>query len=318
VLHVVSTFTRRQQIFVEADVCASLADLWSRTQDPALHQRWDLRFTRIAYRKTPPAGHVQSFDYETRLGFGIAVRGQGETLAQRDRADGSRVSALRFWSDSRISLIREGRGYWLYTPTERGVRFRTGYDYETRFGAVGRLLDRIVFRPLIGWATAWSFDRLRLWLEHGIDPASSGRAALVHGLTRIGIAAIFTWHGLVPKLLGPDPVERSMMAAAGMPPDLIVAGLRAMGTAELLFAVILLATWHRAAAAWLALSFAAVATGVTAITSPEVLGAAFTPVTLNLGLGLLAAIDLLTLDGIPSAGRCRRRPLVASPAEAPP
>ena len=38
------------------------------------------------------------------------------------------------------------------------------------------------------------------------------------------------------------------------------------------------------------------------------IGGAFTPVTLNLGLGLLAAIDLLTLDGIPSAGRCRRSP----------
>ena len=47
-------------------------------------------------------------------------------------------------------------------------------------------------------------------------------------------------------------------------------------------------------------------------------GAAFTPVTLNLGLGLLAAIDVLTLDGIPAAGRCRRRPLVAAAAEARP
>jgi hypothetical protein len=303
-------------IFVETDIAGSLSDLWPRTQDPALHQRWDLRFTRIAYGATPSSGQPQIFDYETRLGFGIAVRGQGETLAERDRADGTHLSALRFWSDSRLSLIREGRGYWLYAPTERGVRFRTGYDYDTRFGAVGRLVDRIAFRPLIGWATAWSFDRLRLWLERGIDPGSSARMALVHGLARVGIAAIFAWHGLVPKLLGPDSIERSMAAAAGMPPGLVVAALRAMGTAELIFAVILLATWHRAAPATLALAFAAVATVLTAITSPAVVGAAFTPVTLNLGLGLLAAIDVLTLDGIPSAGRCRRRPLVASPAEA--
>ena len=139
--------------------------------------------------------------------------------------------------------------------------------------------------------------------------------ALIHGLARVGTATIFAWHGLVPKLLGPDPIERSMMAAAGMPPDLVVVALRAMGAAELLFAAVLLATWHRAGAPWLALAFAAVATAVTGITSPAVVGAAFTPVTLNLGLGLLAAIDLLTLDGIPSAGRCRRRPLLAGPAE---
>ena len=317
-LHVISTFMRREPIFVEADIAAPLSDLWARTQDPALHERWDIRFTAISYRAAPSAGQPQRFDYETRLGFGILVRGQGETLAERDPADGTRLSALRFWSDSRMSLIREGRGYWLYTPTRHGVRFRTGYDYETRFGAVGRVVDRIAFRPLIGWATAWSFDRLRLWLEDGIDPASSGRTALVHGVARAGIAAIFAWHGLVPKLLGADPIERAMMAAAGMPPDLVVAALRAMGTAELLFAVLLVATWHRAAPAYLALAFAGIATAVTAITSPALIGAAFTPVTLNLGLGLLAAIDVLTLDGIPAAGRCRRRPLVAAAAEARP
>jgi hypothetical protein len=292
-------------IFVETDIAAPLAELWSRTQDPALHQRWDLRFTGISYDAPPAAGQPQRFDYETRLAFGVAVRGQGETLAERDRADGTRLSALRFWSASRLSLIREGRGYWLYMPTEHGARFRTGYDYQTRFGPLGRAVDRIAFRPLIGWATAWSFDRLRLWLERGIDPGSSARLALIHGIVRVGLALIFAWHGLVPKLLGPDALERSMMAATGMPADLVVSALRVMGAAEILIAAALLASWHRAALAWLALVFA-------------VVGSAFTPVTLNLGLGLLAAIDLLTLDGIPSAGRCRRRPSIAGAAEARP
>jgi hypothetical protein len=36
-------------IFVETDMAVALDALWSRTQDPALHQRWDLRFTDIAY-----------------------------------------------------------------------------------------------------------------------------------------------------------------------------------------------------------------------------------------------------------------------------
>lgn len=317
-LLVTSTFRNRGAIFVETDIAASLADLWSRTQDPALHQRWDLRFTGIAYHPAPSDGQPQGFDYETRLGFGVAVRGQGETLAERDRVDGTRVSALRFWSDSRLSLIREGRGYWLYTPTEPGVRFRTGYDYDTRFGAVGRLVDRLAFRPLIGWATAWSFDRLRLWLERGIDPASSGRSALIHGLARVGLAATFAWHGLVPKLLGPDATELRMMADVGVPVTAIVGALRALGGAEVALALALLLTWHRAPLAWLSLAFAIVATVVTATASPGVIRGAFTPVTLNLGLGLLAAIDLLTLDGIPSAGRCRRRPAVAGAAESRP
>jgi hypothetical protein len=60
-------------------------------------------------------------------------------------------------------------------PTDVGTRFSTGYDYETRFGVVGRAIDGLLFRPLLGWATAWSFDRLRLWLEAGLTPEASLR-----------------------------------------------------------------------------------------------------------------------------------------------
>ncbi len=302
-------------IFVETDMAVAPHQLWTRTQDPGLHQVWDVRFTEIAYTAAPVAGEPQRFTYATRLGFGLAIRGGGETVAERIRPDGSRVSVLRFWSASRLSLIREGRGYWSYVPIPGGVRFRTVYDYETRFGPIGRLVDRVVFRPLIAWATAWSFDRLRLWLEHGIDPGSSGRLALVHGLARVGIATIFVWHGLVPKLLGPDATELAMMGDVGVPAGAVVGALRILGGAELVLALALLLTWHRAEFAGLTLAFAVVATAVTTIASPYVVGGAFTPVTLNLGVGLLAAIDLLTLDGIPSAGRCRRRPPIAGPVE---
>src|SRR4051794_41500894 len=92
-------------------------------------------------------------------------RGAGESVGAKDATDGSRTSALRFWSDDHRSLIREGSGYWRYVPTPDGVRFLTSYDYRTRFGGVGRVLDRLILRRLLGWATAWSFDRLRLWLE---------------------------------------------------------------------------------------------------------------------------------------------------------
>ena len=79
-----------------------------------------------------------------------------------------------------MSLIREGSGYWRYVPTGDGIRFLTWYDYRTRFGPFGRVIDRLIFRPLMGWATAWSFDRLRLWIERGIDPALSMQRSLAH------------------------------------------------------------------------------------------------------------------------------------------
>src|SRR6476469_5962648 len=167
----------RVSVFVELDIRAGIDDLWSRTQDPAQHERWDLRFSSIRYAAASEPGEPQGFDYETRLGFGLGIRGAGETIATRDVPDGGRVSSLRFWSGSRWSLIREGRGYWAYFPTPDGVRFRTVYDYETRWGRMGRWFNRLAFRPLMGWATAWSFDRLRLWLERGVDPALSQRLA---------------------------------------------------------------------------------------------------------------------------------------------
>jgi hypothetical protein len=295
-------------IYVEERIHAPLDALWDHTQDPARHERWDLRFTDIHHLPRPDPAEPQRFRYATRLGFGIGIEGTGESVGQRDLPDGSRTSSLSFGSPQARSLIREGRGYWKYVPTGDGIRFLTSYDYDVRYGAVGRLVDRLAFRPLIGWATAWSFDRLRLWLERGIDPAQAARQAVAHGVARVAIAAIFAYHGLVPKILGPDAGELALMSAAGVPDTLIRPAVATLGIAELVFAVILLATWHQGWPAWLTVLFGLGATILAALTLPGTLTQAFDPVSLNLGLVALALIDRATLDGIPSAGRCRRRP----------
>jgi hypothetical protein len=163
-------------IYVETRIRAPIDELWEKTQRPELHQRWDLRFTSIHYLPRVD-GEPQRFRYETRLGFGLRVEGTGESVGEREGSNGGRTSALTFRSDDAKSLIREGSGYWRYVPTEDGVRFVTQYDYEPRFGIAGRIVDRLVFRPLLGWATAWSFDRLRLWLEEGLPPERSRRLA---------------------------------------------------------------------------------------------------------------------------------------------
>ena len=295
-------------VYVERLIRAPMDALWAHTQDPALHQRWDLRFTQIDYLPRPDPGEPQGFTYKTRLGFGISVSGEGTSIGERTQPDGSRTSALRFSSEQARSLIREGRGYWKYVPTSAGVRFLTSYDYTTRYGAVGALFDRVAFRPLMGWATAWSFDRLRLWLEDGADPSRVMRQALGHGIARIGLAAIFAYHGIVPKLLGPAPDELVLLRDAGIPATLVGPAVVVLGLAEVLFGIGLLAFWHRAWPAIVCFGFAAIATIGVAIASPGYIGAAFNPITLNLAIGCLAAIDLVTIDGLPSAGRCRRRP----------
>src|SRR2546430_10607520 len=128
-------------------------EIWRLTQTPDLHERWDLRFTSIAYQNRSGNSESQSFRYSTRIGLGVEIEGWGETVGQR-AADGTRMSALKFGSEDRRSLIRSGSGYWKYEQVKDEVRFITGYDYEVRWAVDGRTFDRLVFRPLMGWATA--------------------------------------------------------------------------------------------------------------------------------------------------------------------
>lgn len=204
-------------IYVEIRIRGRLENVWEHSQDPALHERWDLRFSEITYlprRDNEP----QRFHYETRLGFGLRIRGVGESAGSRDGISGDRTSALKFWSDDPKSPIREGSGYWQYERTADGTRFLTWYDYRTRFGPLGKLIDRLVFRPLMGWATAWSFDRLRLWIEKGVDPGLSMQRSLVHAIARVALAIVFLYQGLLPKLIYRHASELSMLSDAGLGP----------------------------------------------------------------------------------------------------
>ncbi|AXB43563.1 SRPBCC family protein [Amycolatopsis albispora] len=158
-------------IQVETLIRADLDVLWQHTQDPVLHARWDLRFTEI----TPLA--PGRFRYTSRF-LGVTVTGLGTHAGERHRADGGRTSALRFRSADPLSLIHHGSGYWRYAPEPGGVRFTTGFDYSTRWGALGQAADR-VFRPVFARLTALSFDRLRRWLETGVEPEHS-RSGLDH------------------------------------------------------------------------------------------------------------------------------------------
>lgn len=177
---------------MEARVRGEMEHLWRLTQDPAQHARWDLRFTEIEHLPTPE-GDPQRFRYAITLLPGLTLAGVGVSVGERRSADGSRTSALRFSCDHPLAPLRSGAGYWRYVPrsdtgkdtdkdTGRAdIRFLTGYDYEPGFQ--GRLADALLVRPLMGLMTAWSFDRLRLWVESGLEPEDSSRRAL-------GVAAL--------------------------------------------------------------------------------------------------------------------------------
>jgi hypothetical protein len=188
------------RIYVETLIKAPMDELWAATQDPAQHQRWDLRFTEIALLPAVGPDEPQSFTYALAIGPRrrpwLRIAGVGQSLGERSRPDGTRTSALGFRSLDRRSLLEHGRGWWRYVPIDEGTRFITGYDYTPGWGAAGPAVDRL-FRPLVGWATAWSFDRLRLWLDHGVSPKRSLLLAGTDLLARIVVAAT-----VKPRVLG--------------------------------------------------------------------------------------------------------------------
>jgi uncharacterized membrane protein YphA (DoxX/SURF4 family) len=307
---------QRRSIYVEILVRGGLDDLWGLTQRPELHRRWDLRFSDIEYLPRPDESLPQRFLYTTRIGFGLAIRGCGESIGVREAGGGTRTSALRFWSEDPKSLIREGSGYWRYVPVPGGVRFLTRYDYRTRFGLAGRLLDRALFRPLLGWATAWSFDRLRLWIEREIDPRAALRRGLLDLAARLGLASVLLGHGLVSMLIDRSPGALRLLAAAGLAPAAARQALPLLGIAEAVLGAALLAGRRvRALYAAVVLLMAAAAAAI-ALVSPAALpsAAALEPLALAVSVAALAVLGWSAGRDLPSASRCRRAPAATEPA----
>ena len=84
--------------------------------------------------------------YKTKIGFGLEIAGEGESIGEIRKETGERISSLKFWTDNTLSLIQIGRGYWKYTPNKEYIHFETQYDYDTRFGRVGNVIDCYIFR----------------------------------------------------------------------------------------------------------------------------------------------------------------------------
>jgi uncharacterized membrane protein YphA (DoxX/SURF4 family) len=265
--------------------------------------RWDVRFTDI--ERLPPSGPgaPERFRYATRLGFGLHVEGWGETVASK-AGDGS---ALRFGSEDPKSLIREGAGTWTYAQEGERVRFRTVYDYRTRHGLPGRVVDRVLFRPLIQAATRWSFDRLRLWVERGLVPETTMRLWLLKRSLLLLLGAVWILSGLLPKIWMVRPSEVDLVRDSGLHLGSPALTLQILGLVEILAGLWLVSgvaeRWSVAltTAGMLALGL------LVSLLDPRALSDPYSGIVKNLGL-LGCALAVLALSPLtPSARRGRPR-----------
>lgn len=290
----------------------SIEELWNKTQVPGHHQRWDLRFGEITYLERKD-GEAQQFTYATTVFPGVRIAGTGESLGDKERPDGTRWSGLKFWADDFRSPIKAGAGYWRYVPTDDGIRFLTRYDYRTRWGRLGERFDQILFRPCFGWATAWSFDRLRLWLESGTPPEKSRNQAIAHAASVTALSFSWLFHGLVPKWLLPDETEVRLMRKAGVARGHEGSLIRAMGIGEVALGL-WMAVRPRSAAPFVLNLFALTGLAVGAWKAErEVFAKAFSPASTNVALFALGVVALATRKDLPSG----RTPLRSAPDQQP-
>ncbi|AFU12424.1 TPA: DoxX-like family protein [Bacillus toyonensis] len=296
---------RKRPIYVATEMKTTIEKLWEYTQEPDLHTEWDARFTEISYLEKKE-GEAQKFLYKTKIGFGLEIGGEGESIGEIRKETGERISSLKFWTDNTLSLIRIGRGYWKYTPHKECIHFETQYDYDTRYGRIGNVIDSYMFRPLLGWATAWSFDALKLWLEKGLHPSLLIRRTMTYWLVCFLFAFVWIYQGIVPKIIFSHPEEVKMLSLLIGSHESSVFILKMIGILEIIFAAIWLLPLPKRKifimhiVMLIALTVAAGWTNIASFTEP------FNPITLNLLLIGLSIVGYLNSFDLPSAKNCKR------------
>ena len=297
---------KNRPIYVERFIQSPFIEVWEHTQDPSKHQQWDLRFSEIVYLpKTSPEA-AQSFLYTTRIGFSFKVSGKGESIGTHNNNNGESTSALKFWSDESISLIQAGSGYWKYIPQNNGIKFLTWYDYKVRFGFLGQGIDYI-FRPLLGWATALSFDCLGLWLEKGIAPKTSFDRFMIQWLVRWALALTWFYQGLVPKILFRDTGELEILRASRIFHGQESLILSMVGTGEIIIGILFLIQGQSRRIYYVNIILLIILMCGAFYSQPKIFTYPFNPLTLTLGMIALAVIGIRTMNDLPSANHCLRK-----------
>jgi hypothetical protein len=294
---------KRRPLYIETKINCDFDTLWTNTQEPSIHQQWDLRFTEIEYLPKNDPTDPQKFLYSTKVGFGIRVDGIGECVATKTKDNGESTSVLKFSSNSKISLIKQGSGYWKYVPEADGIKFFTGYDYETRWGLFGKLIDKFIFRPLMIWATAWSFDCLKYWIEKGLHPKQALNAQISVLLVNLTLGIIWIYQGLIPKILFTDTGEIEILRQSGLFNGYEESILTFIGIAEIAFGLSLIFIQKKTLQylnifALLLLTIGAVFSDLMIFTLP------FNPFSLNISMIALSVIALLNFSFLPKASNC--------------
>lgn len=297
----------KKPIYVEIEMHADIDMVWRYTQEPQLHEQWDLRFTSITYNEKSGEDAPQTFTYTTKVMPGVSVSGWGVSKGIHEKQTGIKTSSLHFGTEQLISPIAEGKGYWQYIPQNRGVTFLTQYDYDVRFSLIGKCFD-VLFKPVMGWATALSFDVLKRWIEIGERPAIQYRRFFSYYFICIAMFVIWFYQGLVPKVWLTHPQEVDMLIKlGGLSENRAIQTVWWIGIAEMLFGLVWLIPFRKKMLFGLQIVLFPLLTVSALIANIATATAPFNVITFNFALWILSMIGYMHADNIPTAANCKRK-----------
>ena len=208
----------------------------------------------------------------------------------------------------KISPIKEGRGYWKYIPKGDSVTFLTQYDYRVNFGRFGQIADRLLFRPLIGWGTALSFDVLKRWMEKGEAPFSQYFRFFINWFITFFFCFIWIYHGLIPKLIYMHSEEILMVKSFVSHSDYVAYWMVIMiGIIEVIFGLFWLLYKNKRNLFILQIIIFPLLTIMAVIAQPSSLIHPFNPLTYNLSLLFISITGFFISKDLPSASTCKRK-----------
>lgn len=119
-------------------------------------------------------------------------------------------------------------------------------------------------------------------------------------LSRLALAFIWLWHGLVPKLIVRHPDEFTPLTNVGMDRETAETLVTLAGWGEITFGLLILLLWKARWPLWVSIVVMIGLLISVLFTAPELALGAFNPVTLNV---LVITVALIGLRSEPSGHR---------------
>jgi hypothetical protein len=153
------------------------------------------------------------------------------------------------------------------------------------------------------YATSWSFDCLKNWIEKGLHPKQAIKAQVTVLLASVTLAVVWVYQGLLPKILFPDTGELALLRKSELFVGAETTVLPLVGLAEILFGLIILFVQNKIIhffniALLLLLSVAAILSDASIFTLP------FNPFSLNISLIMISIIAIVNFKYLPKASNC--------------